>query len=294
VYAMACIVIGVSAFHGFVGSFDTKTLIACAVLMLVVYETTVLLKLWLATAALKMSVLKDVKLLRLEVARLATATGAERGAEPTAKYEPMRGASPMERKLWIVACMIVAIATSSWTAHQFGLGGNWVSDETLITLSADGSVTSATELAQPYSSFHRPKDYPFFAPKEHKLRFVDPQGNDMPVKVVPGESHDRHEVTLTKEVFSDDGTMRHTRISDVPKAAKFEDGVWTYRNDIMYGTKENRFSITVCLPPGAEVVSVEPTPTLEMDQEGRTTLRFQGERGSNEKFAYAVRYTMPD
>ena len=91
VYAIACVAVGVSAFNSFVYRYDTKSLIGSAVVVLVVYETTVLMKLWFATASMKMSVLKDVKLLRLEVARLATAVGVKRPAEPAVKYEPMRG-----------------------------------------------------------------------------------------------------------------------------------------------------------------------------------------------------------
>ena len=79
----------------------------------------------------------------------------------------------------------------------------------------------------------------------------------------------------------------------LPQAATFEDGVWTYKTDILYSVRQNRLKITVNLPPGAKVVSVEPKPALELEQEGRTTIRFQASRGMNEKFAYTIRYELP-
>ena len=88
-YAIVCVVIGVSVINCFIRTDDTKSLIAYAVLLLVVYETTVLMKLWFAIAGMKMSVLKDVKLLRLEMVRLASAVGVKDPAEPLMEYEPM-------------------------------------------------------------------------------------------------------------------------------------------------------------------------------------------------------------
>ena len=44
---------------------------------------------------------------------------------------------------------------------------------------------------------------------------------------------------------------------------------------------------------GAKVVSVEPKPRIEFEQEGRPAIRFQASRGMNEKFAYTIRYELP-
>ena len=293
VYAIVCVAIGVPAINFFARSYDLKTLISSAVIILVVYETTVLLKLWFAVARMKMSVLKDVKLLRMEVAQLASAVGAEGTSEPSVKYEPMRGTSRLERKIWLCICVAVAILVSSWATHQFGLGGgDPVIDDTMVVLAADGSATSVTEIEKPYSSFHRPTDYPFFAPKDRELRFVDPAGNKMPVEVTPEGTHNRYQVTLTDAVFCDDGMMRHTRISEAPGVAMLKEGIWTYESDIVYGGRENQFSITVCLPAGAKIVSANPDPTVQFEKDGRTSLRFQGTRGKNKKFAYSVRYEL--
>ncbi|MHB8900785.1 MAG: DUF6768 family protein [Thermoguttaceae bacterium] len=291
-YAIVCVAIGVSALNYFTLSFDTKTLVGCAVLMLVVYETTVLLKLWFATATMKMSVLKDVKLLRLEVARLATAVGVESPAEPPVKYEPLRGAPPWERRLWLAAVVLVAMITSSGSIHWLTTGRDRLTDDTLVTLADDGTATSVTEMAHTYNSVYQPKDFPYFAPKDWKIRFVDAEGHDMPVAVTPEKTHNRHQVTLTDGIYKD-GKMRYTRISEAPHSATLADGVWTFKNDVMYSKAQNQFNVTVCLPSGAELVSAEPEPTLQFDQDGRNAVRFQGSRSRNERFAYSVKYKLP-
>jgi hypothetical protein len=111
-------------------------------------------------------------------------------------------------------------------------------------------------------------------------------------KTSPAGTHNRYDVTVSENAFVD-GTMKHTRITETPQAATFDDGVWTYKTDILYSLPQNRLEITVNLPPGARVVSVEPKPLLEFEQEGRTAIRFQASRGMNEKFAYTIRYELP-
>ncbi len=289
-FAIACVVTGVSAINSFARSDDTKSLIGCAVVMLVVYESTVLLKLWFAIANMKMSVLKDVKLVRLEMARLASAVGVKDPAEPPVEYEPMRGAAPLERRLWLAACVVVAIAVSSWYSHGFEFGGGQLSADSVVTLAADGSATSVTDITQTYH--HRPQTFPFHLPKECKVRWIDPQGQEMSHKVSSAGIHNRYDVTVSENAVVD-GTMKHTRITETPEAATFENGIWTYKSDILYSVRQNRLTITVNLPPGANVVSVEPKPTVELEQKGHTTIRFQASRGMNEKFAYTIRYELP-
>jgi len=291
-YAIACVVVGVSLINYFTRSDDTKTLIGCAVLMLVVYETTVLLKLWFAIAGVKMSVLKDVKLLRLEMVRLAEAVGVKDPAKPPVEYEPMRAASRLERRLWLAACVVAAIATSSWANRGSDFRDGELSADSAITLAADGSATTVTDVTQTYDSRHPPQAFQYGLPKECSVRWIDCQGQEMPYEVTPAGTENRYDVTVSGNALSA-GTMKHTRIAETPQAATLKDGVWTYKTDTHYDLPQNRLKITVCLPPGAKVVAAEPRPLLEFKQDGRTCLRFQTFRGMNEKFAYTIRYELP-
>ena len=216
----------------------------------------------------------------------------ERPAEPLVKYEPLRG-HRSGNDTWLAACVVVAMAISSWT------GQNWaeqrkVVDATTVTLAADGSATTVTEIEHPYySRLLVSRQFPFFAPKGTRIRFLDPWGRDLPIKVIETGGHTRHEVTLTDPVFAN-GMMRYSRISETPSAATRQDGVWTYKNDIMYSKPENWFTITVCLPKGAKLVSAEPSPSLEFEQDGRTAVQFRGTRQKNERFAYSVKYELQE
>ncbi len=293
VYALVCVAMGVSAINFFARSFDIKTLIGSAVVILVLYETTVLMKLWFATAAMKMSVLKEMKLLRLEVARLATAVGVEKPSEPPVKYEPMRGTSRRERCFWIVACMIVAMTASSWTAQAWHLGGGGdASTDTLVILAADGSAEKQTETVKQYSSYYRPSGFSLYAPKDCNVRLLDPMGQELPIEVADLDTQHRHDVTFTDSVFVD-GKMRYTAILDVPQAAHLKDGVWTYHAGKRVAGRPQKFSIKILLPPGAKLLSADPTADVEVDADGRTRLRFRGTTIDDKQHIFTIRYELP-
>jgi uncharacterized protein DUF6768 len=292
-YGLACVAMGVSAINFFARSFDIKTLIGSAVVMLVLYETTVLMKLWFSIAAMKMGVLKEMKLLRLEVARLATAVGVEKPSQPPVKYEPMRGTSSIERRFWLAACVIVAMTVSSWTGHAWHLGGGGDSStDTLVTIAADGSAEKQTETVKQYSSYYRPSGFSLYAPKDWNVRLLDPMGQEMPIEVVATDTQNRHDVTFTDNVFVD-GKMRYTKISKIPKAANLKDGVWTYQEGIRVAGREQKFSIKILLPPGAKLLSAEPTADVEVDGDGRTHLRYQGTTIDDKQYVFTIRYELP-
>ncbi|HYW78627.1 MAG TPA: hypothetical protein VE890_03585, partial [Thermoguttaceae bacterium] len=268
-------------------------LIGSAVVILVLYETTVLMKLWFATATMKMSVLQETKLLRLEVARLATAVGVEEPSEPPVKYEPMRGTSRTERGFWLTACMAVAVATSTWTSHAWHLGGGGDSSaEIVVNLAADGTAEKQTKTVKPYSSYYRPSGFSLYAPKECDVRLLDSMGQQLPVDVVAMDTQNRHDVTFTDGVFVD-GQMRYTQIVKTPNAAILKDGVWTYQDGLQHVGSKKEFSMTIVPPRGAKLLAAEPTPATKVDEDGRTHLRFEGTAGDNKKFTFKIRYELP-
>ncbi len=289
-YAIVCVALGVSAYHSFAQSFDVKTLLICAVVLLVVYETTVLLKLWFAIARMKMDVLKDVKLLRLEVAQMATAVGVENPSEPPVKYEPMRGVSGWERKLWLAACIAAAIAISTWS-QEVEPRRTSLSAKSRVTLAADGSASVVTDVTKSHSMFSE-RTFSYHAPTQHVLRWIDSQGHELSVDVRPQGTHNRYDVEVTKGAVSE-GQVRYTRIGTIPQAACEDGDVWTYEANTEYGHECNEFTETVVLPMGAELLSTNPAPTVQLDEGGRTAARFQGTRDKNEKFIYSVRYKLP-
>lgn len=287
-YVVACAAVAVAAINFFVRSFDIKTLIGCAVVMLVIYETTVLMKLWFATARMKMDTLKEMKLLRLEVARLGKAVGVEPASHPPVRYEPMPGMPSWERRFWLAVCAFVAIAVSAWTSHAW-FGGGDPSTETLVTLAADGSAEEQQATERAYTGYYLPKGFSLYTAKDTNVRFLDPTGHEMPVQLVVTDTNNRYDVTFTDSVF-DQGKMRYTQILDVPKAAKLEDGIWTYQDGMHHVGYDTEYGITILLPSGAKLLSADPTAAVELHEDGRTHVRFQGTAKDNKKYTFTVRY----
>lgn len=290
VYALVCIAAGVAAINFFVRSYDVKTLIGCAVVMLVVYETTVLMKLWFHMARMKMQVLKETKLLRLEMARLESAVGVEQPAQPPVKYEPMHGLFPLERKFWLAACVALAMVISSLTSYAW-FGSGSIAGKTTVTLAADGSGEKRQEILHGYSGYFRPGGFPLYAPKDWNVRILDPKGREMPLETTVTGEQARHNVTFTNDVF-EDGRLHYTEVYKIPAAATLKDGIWTYNDGLRHKGGNREYTLTIVLPPGAELVSTEPEAAVET-ADGRTQVRFQGTTIDDVQHLFAVRYKLP-
>ncbi len=296
VYGLICVALGVGAINFFVRSFDVKTLIGCAVVLLVIYETTVLMKLWFATARMKLDVMKDVKMLRLEVAQLtsqlASAAGSEPRSEPSVKYEPMRGVRPWERTCWLAACAVVAMGVSTWTSQAW-FGGRDRATEAVVTLAADGSAEKRYETVQRYSGYFAPSGFSLYTPKDWSVQLLDPEGQQMPIDVVATDTHHRHDVTFTDAVVAG-GQMRYTQLFEIPNAATLKDGVWTYSEGIRHAGSNKEYRITILLPPGAKLLSADPETTAEPDEDGRLRVHYEGTAEDDKQYTFTVRYELPE
>lgn len=290
-YAIVCVALAVAAINYFARSYDTKTLIGSAAVLLVLYETTVLMKLWLHTANLKMEVLKDVKLLRLEMARVATAVGVDGPAEPSVNYEPVRGASRRERWLWFAACAIVAGVVAAWTAQAWELGGGPTTITTVVRLAADGSAETRESRTKPVSGFYRPSGYTFYTRGDRTVRVLDATGEPMPITSSSTGDGDqrRHDVAYTDGALVD-GRLRYTQVVERAGASRLDDGVWEYRHGLMYGGLDQPYDVTIRLPVGAEHVSSDPDAETTAEEDGRVGLRFSGFAERNRQYYFSVRY----
>ena len=294
VYALVCVTLGVAAINYFALSFDTKSLIGAAIGIIVLYETTVLMKLWYATSRMKLDVLKEMKMLRLEVARLQEAAGVEKAPELTARYEPTRATSPLERRLWIAACVVVAMAVSSWTTATWQLGGGGLVTKTDIYLSADGSGEKHIETTRRYSSYYRPSSVTLYVPQDHPLTVLDAAGTELPVRSTStSTSNNRYEVTLTDGAFVD-GELRYTQVIQIPHAAEQKEGVWTCTDGIRTAGKPRPYSITMHLPADSQVLATTPQVEAENDPQGRPTVRFAGTTEDDVQHFFEVRYRLPE
>jgi hypothetical protein len=53
------------------------------------------------------------------------------------------------------------------------------------------------------------------------------------------------------------------------------------------------YLVTIQLPKGAEIVSVDPKPAQQFVRDGLPTVRFQALRDCNQKFEHTIQYRLP-
>jgi len=285
--------LAVFALFQFLHATTTKDLLLNGLLFLIFIESTILMKLWYWIMNNKIAVLKEIKQLRLGA---LPAEGRE-DASPDAERlgGPLQGLSRWERRVcWVVllgGAAIVGAVKESDTYWVPSSGGSLTSDG-CVTLAADGSGSTVTEMSVVYQGLETKESFNYHAPKEMALRFTDSRGRKLPFTMSPQDGHVRYEVDLNRTIWPGQ-RFSYTRAQESPKCATREGDVWTYSMDYDYGYGTNEFSETVVLPEGAEIVSVDPWPVAVFTLTSRPTLRFEATRGRNEPFKYTVQYRLP-
>lgn len=292
-YMCLCCWLLVFALFHFFHSSTTKAMIFYGLLVLIFFETTILMKLWYWIANNKLTVLKEVKQLRLG----GLADDSDDSSWPADRPRgSVPGLSRWERRVWWVvliggAAIVGAVKSESDTYWNPGAGATLTSDG-CVTLAADGSGSTVTEMSFVYQAIEPRTSLSFYAPKETVLRFTDSRGRELPFTTSPQNGHVRYDIDLDRIVWPGQ-RFSYTRTQESPKCATREGNLWTYSTDYSYGYGTNEFAETVVLPEGAEIVSVDPWPVAKFTLTGRPTLRFEGTRGRNELFKYTVQYRLP-
>ncbi|NQT16306.1 MAG: hypothetical protein HQ582_26350 [Planctomycetes bacterium] len=294
VYMCLCSWLFVFALFHFFHSATTKGMIFYGLLLLMFFETTVLMKLWYWIVNNKLTVIKEVKQLQLGG---APGDDADHASWPSDRPKGATGSlSPWERRVWWVV-LFVGVWFVAWVKIE---GDGFWHPETLatltsdgcVTLSADGSGSSVTERSFVYQGIENQESFQDRAPKEAELRFTDSHGKKLPFTMSPENGETRYEVTLNRTVWPGQRSS-YTRVEERPGWAEEEGGIWTCSKKCVHGYGTNEFSETVVLPAGAEIVSVNPWPVGSFTLTERPTVRFQATRGRNESFEYTIQYRLP-
>ncbi len=293
-----CVWVLCSAFTALLGSSSTRDLIFCAVLILVMYESTVLMKLWYWTMNNKISVLKEIKQLRLEtfLAAPAEAPMWGRGFE-----EPARSLPRWERVAWWIALIAILLWELPVYVGSVSIGPDLLArppqkqtltSEGCVTLASDGSGSVVTRMSFVHQGFSPTRSITFPAPRSAVVSFLDTRGAEMPFTTTPQNGELRYDVTLPHPVDSG-SRFSYTRVLESPECATRDGDVWTCSNNYRYGYATSEFAETVVLPEGAQIVSAEPWPVAAFTLNNKPTLRFETTRGRSEPFKYTVRYRLP-
>lgn len=262
---LCCWLVVFTLFH-FMQSSSTKALLFYGILMLVFFETTILMKLWYWIMNNKISVLKAIK--QIELGGTAADDNSKKGK---ALQGPLAGLSRRERAVWWVVLITGGLIVGAVKGAEIGGAvdpwrldaGGTLSSQGRITLSPDGSGTEVTEMSFVYDGTLARRGFIFHVPKSAKIRFTDTRGQELPHTTSPQNGHVRYGVRLPRPVMPG-RRISYTRLAEFPNSAIEEDGLWTYSGDVSYGYDTNEISQTVVLPEGAEVVSVNPLTSLRV------------------------------
>jgi hypothetical protein len=274
---------------------STKALIGYAVLMLIAYESTVLVKLWYWVVNGKLSVLKEIKQLRLEIPSAADRDALWRdwGVERRA------GALPRwERIAWLVGILVVVLFAVEYVtpAVYRALVGDErrpaLSHEGYVTLAPDGSGTTVTKTFDVNRGPIPLTSGPFDMPSGSTIRWIDDRGRELPFTVSTEDGRSRYTVSFIDPVMPGQ-RFTYKRVTENPALAQEKDGLWTYRADWGFGPQRYEYTEIVVLPQGAELVSARPEPARQHVWDHKPVLRFQARCREGEHFRYTVQYRLP-
>jgi len=288
--------LAVFAMGHFMQASSTKALLFYAILMLVFFETTVLMKLWYWIMNNKISVLKAIK--QIELGHATTDDGCKKDK---ALHGPLAGLGRLERVVWWVVLIAgAALIGGVKSAEVSGAVDPWDLDSggTLtsrgsITLAPDGSGLGETEMSFVHEGALARRGFQYHAPRSTTINFTYGRGQEMPFTTSAQNGHVRYDVHLPRPIMPG-RRFSHTRSSECPNSATEKGGVWTHVTDFSYGYDTNEFSQTVVLPEGAEIVSAKPWPVAKFTLGNKQIVRFEAIRGRNDPFKYTVQYRLSE
>ena len=296
VYLVVCACIGLFAYYRYQSpsTTSTKSLVGYGILLLIAYESTVLIKLWYWVVNSKLSVLKEIKQLRLESPAAAdpdALLGDWGVARPT-------GALPRwERTAWLVGLIVIVVVVVEYATpavYRAIVGHDRqpsLTHEGYVSLAADGSGSTVTKTSWTNKGVVPVVSGPFECGSQSTNRWIDGRGRELPVTVTTRDGRSRYTVNFIDPVMPGE---RHTykRVTDDPALATQEGDLWTCRADWGFGPQDYGYTETVVLPEGAEIVSVDPEPDRQFVRVGAPVLRFKAILDRGEHFKYTIQYRL--
>jgi hypothetical protein len=265
---------------------NTQLMLAYGIVFLVTFETTILIRLWYWIANNKLSVLKEIQLLRLGA---STAPEFDAGTILPGKRE--RYLPKWERRMYgaIGAILLIAVLVIST------IGFTDRADSTvreITVLAPDGSGKDVIyqsgkqgSMVQPATSFEFYTGANFEA---GNIKWYDDKDRELPV--VKNKDGDNIRYTI----FLIDPQCTNTRREfKSERLAKVENGLWTYNTDY-YSSSPVDHVQKLILPAEAAVENVTPKPlSIEKTGEGLTIL-WQLKTKAKEKYERKVQYRLLD
>jgi len=282
---------------------STKAIIASALLVLIMFESTILMKLWYWIVQNMLRVLRDIRLLRIDLAGVPGAEGAAKAAATTIeKIQVNRSRlAKWERVLWYIPILLISTSGGVFVANRIATGveGSSMTSERIIRLEADGHgrMTTRYDLQNTTSrpltertiysggSIDTPE---IILPEDSPI--TDGEGRRLLVRILPAGPNHKSVIGLARTVEPGE---RFVLNWESGRNAVLEDGVWTFSIDQNWGYGVDHFRDVVVLPPGAEFVSADPEPAQKSETEEGTVLYWEADRTHGARWAYTVKYRGP-
>jgi len=273
---------------------STRDMILNAIIALFMLEVIMMYKLWYWILNNKLSLLKEIKLLRAETS-LTTEAVTSRGLRDLVD-EPVQGLSRWERRLWFcvyVVCVVGLILIKMPDLQRATESEQKMVHEGYVTLAADGSGTTVTKTSSPNWNAVPLLSFPFDVPAGSTISWIDDRGRELPAAAETEDGRDRFTVSLIDPVMPGE-TLVYKRISETPNLAGKKGDIWTCRADWSFGPQPYRYDEIVMLPEAAEIVSANPEPRhRSVASTGEPVLYFRADCGPNEHFIYTIEYRLP-
>jgi hypothetical protein len=305
-WLLICLAFAAIVLWMFFKSSNVQSWILFGVLFLVMFESTVLLKLWYWVVNSKLATLREIKLLRMD---LAVQKGSMDALEELARTEPPGVLawvlSRLERVIWRTAIIFLAsliaviIATSGNLCYLFTASR---ADEvrTSITLNADGAGDERTEWEMQNRSLATLTEFPLYnggSVTETKMipatesPYTDGFGRKLAVRREPAGPNHRDVIQFVEPVppFAR-FTLKFSVLSPWQTHATREGDVWTLKETLGPSSLRRHYSYTIALPPAVEIVAADPEPGSQEVRDGNRILHFEAESGAGQKWSYAVKY----
>ena len=297
VWLILCVCVGLFAFLRFQSpsTTSTKALIGYAILLLIAYESTILLKLAYWILNVKLSLLKEIKLLRLEGSHPENRDASMRGRDLEA---PLRSIAPWERIAWKLVMVAIVVLTMVYVTPEVhrAVWGHEARPELThqgyVTLAADGSGTTVTVTSSTNKGVVPIVSSPFECGSQSANRWIDDRGRELPVTVSTENGRSRYTIRFIDPVMPGQPNT-YKRVTDDPVLASKEGDLWTCRADWGFGPQTYKYTETVKLPEGAEIVSVSPEPAKRFVRGNAPVLRIEASLRRDEHFKYIIRYRVP-
>jgi len=321
IHATAWIAVGIvlvfAGVYGLLSSVSTRSMLLATAILLIGYESTVLIKLWYWTVDSKLAMLKEIKRLQILAAGGALPEdGSEKGGAADEGVASTLDRVSMRRLGWIVGAGLAVVGGICGVVFLAPLHHAHPGREILYRseydarASADGSLLVTGRMTHTYVGIRPLQTILMLSPGElHDVVWRDAQGSVLDHEVEEQPDGYLYRVRLAHTVYREEDV--DLRVTWAARGAlRNEDGVWTFlapapwrdgiwpRHDLTwypggYGDGRSVQSF-LTLPERTAPESISHQPFMQWTEDGRTVLYYREPQKIAEEQEIRVTYRLPE